>query len=445
MKKYIHQVMAGIVAVFIIAGIVTVKTTAYGAADTVSITSKEELAGIAANPSGNYRLDKDIDMTGVEWIPFKFSGNLDGNGHAILNLTYSTTGEERVTSYDGNYKKYDTCFGGLFSIVTEEASVTNLKLINVRATLTADDPTFIGTVAGCLDGGVIDGCTITGRLDITTSAKMFGVGGIVGYGRGIITNTDSETTLVCIDTDIQNKDEQFMGGAYATGYIDMENCNVTVYGYDSDHGYVHNGGLTGMYMFYPYGQKYSGKILNCNVDGFITFFEDNTDRRAYCRAYWGELLSTNCVIDGCTDNFQSDERFDYSVNLLPDMCENPSYTKNVTESTDTEYGYTTYTCKACGYHYNDNYTLLAGDLKEIEAKRLEEEKLRLPQEAADGQDGAIVLTNNAGNVADGDWSNRGESSMQMLLLILIISLAIISIFIIVYAYNRSKKRKKKYK
>ena len=89
--------------------------------------------------------------------------------------------------------------------------------------------------------------------------------------------------------------------------------------------------------------------------------------------------------------------------------------------------------------------MLAGDLKEIEAKRLEEEKLRLPQEAADGQDGAIVLTNNAGNVADGDWSNRGESSMQVLLLILIISLAIISIFIIVYAYNRSKKRKKKYK
>ena len=217
------------------------KTTAYGATDTMSITSKEELAGIAANPSGNYRLDKDIDMTGVDWIPFKFSGNLDGNGHAILNLTYSTTGEETMTSYDGNYKKYDTGFGGLFSIVTEGASVTNLKLINVRATLTTDDHAFIGTVAGCLDGGVIDGCTITGRLDITTSAKMFGVGGIVGYGRGSITNTDSETTLVCIDTDIQNKDEQFMGGAYATGYIDMENCNITVYGYDSDHGYVHNG------------------------------------------------------------------------------------------------------------------------------------------------------------------------------------------------------------
>ena len=147
MKKYIHQVMAGIVAVFIIAGIATMKTTAYGATDTMRITSKEELAGIAANPSGNYRLDKDIDMTGVDWIPFKFSGNLDGNGHAILNLTYSTTGEETMTSYDGNYKKYDTGFGGLFSIVTEGASVTNLKLINVRATLTTDDPAFIGTVA----------------------------------------------------------------------------------------------------------------------------------------------------------------------------------------------------------------------------------------------------------------------------------------------------------
>ena len=26
------------------------------------------------------------------------------------------------------------------------------------------------------------------------------------------------------------------------------------------------------------------------------------------------------------------------------MCENPQYTKTITESTDEQYGYTTYTC-----------------------------------------------------------------------------------------------------
>jgi hypothetical protein len=403
-----------------------------------SITTKEGLLAVAQNPSGNYRLDADIDMAGVDWIPFSFSGNLYGNGHAILNLTYTSVGSESATAYDGNYKQYDTYFGGLFSIIKEGATVSDLKLINVKGTLDSAVPVFMGTVAGFLDGGTVSGCTISGTLNLTTTAKMFGVGGIVGYGRGSITDTDVETTLVCIDEDVADKDEQFLGGAYATGYIDLDNCNVTVYGYDSDHGYVHNGGLTGMYMFYPYGQTHSGKITNCTVDGFITFFEDNTDRRAYCKAYWGELLSTNLMIDGCSDTFESREVYDYSTNLLPDVCGvadgGERYSKTVTASTDTEYGYTTYTCGTCGYTYTDNFTLLAGDLAKIKAE----------QEKATEQ--TTVESAVAGNIttgAAGDWTNSQSDVSGVIVIILAVAVLILLLFIVVYGYSVHRRRKRR--
>ncbi len=401
-----------------------------------SITTKEELLAVAANPSGTYRLDADIDMAGVEWTPFAFSGIFDGNGHAILNLSYSTAGKDARTTYDGNYKTYDTYFGGMFSIITEGAAVSNLNLINIRAALDSDVPVFMGSIAGFLDGGTIDGCTVSGRLDLTTTAKMFGVGGIVGYGRGTITNTDSVMTLVCIDEDTANKDEQFLGGAYATGYIDMYNCNVTVYGYDSDHGYVHNGGLTGMYMFYPYGQTHSGSITNCSVDGFITFFEDNTDRRAYCKAYYGELLSTNLVIDGCVDTFETKEIFDYSTNLLPDGCGNTGtdhLSKAVTASTDTEYGYTTYTCAVSGYTYTDNYTLLASDLAKLAAEQTKaDSELTLPN-----SDDASSTSQSS------DWAEAQSNTTGLLVILLCVAVLVIVLFAVFYGINAGRRKRRR--
>lgn len=418
--------------------------TAYAASEIKSISTKEELKAMASDASASYRLDADIDMEGEEWIPFKFGGKLDGNGHAVLNLTYKVTGDTSSVSYDGNYKKYDTYFGGMFSIVEEGAEISNLKLINIKASVRSDVPTFIGSVAGFLDGGTISGCEISGRLSIISTAKMFGAGGIAGYGRGLIKDTDSEMTLICIDEDVQNRDEQFLGGAYATGYIDMDNCNVTVYGYDSDHGYVHNGGLTGMYMFYPYGTAYSGSIKNCNVDGFIKFFEDNTDRRAYCKAYWGELLSTNVVIEGCTETFKSEEVFDYSKILLPDTCDtilsgldelSERYSKTVTESTDTKHGYTTYKCNTCGYEYKDRYTLLLSDLKKAQEK----------YEMLSGEF-SPTASDNASKAQNDDWTESQDNTSGVVILFAAFAVIILASVSAGFFYVKKNKRiSKKYK
>ena len=71
----------------------------------------------------------------------------------------------------------------------------------------------------------------------------------------------------------QKKNEQFLGGAYATGYIGLDNCNVKVNGFVSDYGYVHNGGLVGMFALYPAGTQYTSYITNNHIEGIISFLK----------------------------------------------------------------------------------------------------------------------------------------------------------------------------
>ena len=50
----------------------------------------------------------DIDMTGIDWTPWDFSGKFDGNGYTILNLSVTKTNRCTMKTYDGNRKEYDT-------------------------------------------------------------------------------------------------------------------------------------------------------------------------------------------------------------------------------------------------------------------------------------------------------------------------------------------------
>lgn len=327
------------------------------------IETYEELLQIGKDPQGSYVLMNDIDMAGLQWEPVAFEGVFDGGGHALLNLSVTNVGVEQVDTYDGNYKVYETYFAGLFSTL-KEAEVRNVNLVNLQIELETDVPCFIGGIAGCSENSTVRNCSIQGRLELRAHDRMFGVGGIVGYGNGLIEQTSADVTLICIDTDADTRDEQFMGGAYAAGYLDLNECNIIIDGYDSDHGYVHNGGLVGMYIFYPKGTAYEGLITNNTVQGRIRFFEDNTDRRAYCREYLGEVMSWNLKNSDNSAVFERDEIFDYTIELRPDMCVDASHTETVTEPGCNTFGYTTITCDGCGYAYTDFYTLYRHSVEE---------------------------------------------------------------------------------
>ncbi|MBQ2218340.1 MAG: hypothetical protein II418_05295, partial [Firmicutes bacterium] len=126
-------------------------------------------------------------------------------------------------------------------------------------------------------------------------------------------------------------------------------------GYDSDHGYVHNGGLVGMYIIYPKGSSYAGAVVNDHVSGRIRFFEDNRDRRAYCEPYIGEVLQWTYDWGGCTEDFERDEVFTYDEILRPCPHGNLYWTETKVEPDYNVQGYRELRCTECGYTVRLDY------------------------------------------------------------------------------------------
>lgn len=323
--------------------------------EAIPIHTPEELMAMAENPQGSYILMEDLDMTGIDWKPIDFSGTLDGNGHALLNLELSQPGDTRANSCDGNSKLYETAYVGFFGIL-KEAEVKNLQLLNVRGFVESDEPCFLAGLAGYCEGSTVTNCTVTGNLELRAHDRMFGVGGIAGYGSGYVRDCIVEVTLICTDTDRTRRDEQFMGGILATGFMDIENCVVAIDGYSSEYGYAHNGGLVGMLMRHPLG-TWTCNIQGNRVTGKITFFEVNSDRRAYCKGLVGEYMTSYRTVSDNTEDFVNNEQFVYDRELRPEMCEDPVYTEMVTAPDCRTFGYTVYTCQGCGYAYADDFTL----------------------------------------------------------------------------------------
>lgn len=324
----------------------------------VEIYTAQDLLAIGDDPSASYILMNDIDMAGISWPCSAFSGKLNGNGHAILNLTIDNPGQAMETVYDGNRKGYEAQFAGLFSTM-KNARVENLSLINLRASITADNPFFLGSVAGAAWESEIENCTVSATLELRAHDRIFGVGGVAGYGSGLVKGCNVDVTLICTDTGKDTLDEQFLGGVLANGFMDVRSCNVKLDAYASEYGYAHTGGIVGMYFQWPFDHEHYGRILYNTVEGKITFFECNSDRRAYCKAVIGEPVANLWGEDhNNTDAFRRDERKEYDTELRPHSCQSPAYTQQEVSATCESFGYSQYTC-ACGYSYRDDYTLKA--------------------------------------------------------------------------------------
>ena len=324
----------------------------------IELSTPQALADIANNPGREYVLASDIDMKGFQWVPFPFSGTLDGAGHTVFNLYVDQPGTQRTVSVDGNRVEYDTVFAGLFSHL-DGAAIKDLTLKNIRINVTTVENCFLGGLAGYARDVIIQNVRVSGRLHLTMSSRMGGVGGIIGFGNGTISHSAADVELVFVDTNRKVKCEQFMGGIAACGYLDLQDCSVKLEGYASVHGYVHSGGLLGMYHVHDGAQRkvHPGYVRGCTVDGHIRFFENNKDRRAYCRRFVGEELHRNLeVTDNAYTRFIRDERDNFRINLLPEMCETPVYRATVTQPTAEAFGFTAYTCLTCGYVFTDDFT-----------------------------------------------------------------------------------------
>lgn len=323
----------------------------------VGISDREGMERIAQDPAGNYVLTADIDMGSEPWTPIPFFGTLDGAGHVIANLNVSDPGAETHETFDGNRKKYDTVFAGLFSTACN-ARIRDLTILNAKISVETDRCCFLGTLAGYASNAAFTGCTVETRSSVALTGVSVGVGGIAGFCEDCTFDGCSvKAELVFTDKNPDVLCEEYLGGVYAAGYATVKDCTVYTRGWAEIYGYAHNGGAVGMFKL-PHGYRgHRFSLRDTSVDAEIRFFEVTPSRRAYCKSLIGENCADDCYLTHNHELHFAYEESAVPVPLRPEGCEMPVYRKEVREPLCTEWGYTTYTCETCGYSYRDEYVL----------------------------------------------------------------------------------------
>jgi hypothetical protein len=150
------------------------------------ISTPQQLNDVRNNLSGKYILMGDIDLASWgNWVPIgdesnAFSGELDGNGYVIKNMTINITTSNSVIA-------------GLFGVCRSyPATVKNLQIsgsITINMTSSSTSHIYVGGIIAMThnEGGditienCINKCTITAQASGTSGTYEIVAGGIIGH------------------------------------------------------------------------------------------------------------------------------------------------------------------------------------------------------------------------------------------------------------------------
>ena len=229
----------------------------------ITITTVEELAGMADDLTADYVLDADIDLAGIAWTPigtFKpsgetaeeqeipasdaaFTGTFDGQGHTIRNLTI--TGEDGIAvglfgcianTEVGNFTLENASTEGTVMVADAvgysfSSTVHDIQLVKGKVTAYAGEMSAEGMYGGIVGAGmssrIVDcsaeaeivipdgtanagivggGLELTSLVNctasgsITAGANCYGLGGVSGCGFGAEEFTNCKASDVTIST-----------------------------------------------------------------------------------------------------------------------------------------------------------------------------------------------------------------------------------------------------
>ena len=191
-------------------------------------TSHKTSATVTGNSTGcpstgcnGYELRKDITLTN-NWTPVgdettAFTGNFDGNGHTISDLTINSSAKNV----------------GFFGVVGGDSTIRNLIISggSVTSATTGSDTYNIGVLAGNpKSGSIVDNVSVLG-IKITVDGDTTGyvhVGGLAGYNGGDIANSYATGDVDGGDRDddrlriggLVGDDDGTITNSYATGDLD---------------------------------------------------------------------------------------------------------------------------------------------------------------------------------------------------------------------------------
>ena len=215
-------------------------------------------------------LDADIEMKDMKWTPVGssmdigkgYSGNFDGNGNAIKNLSLSGTGNIGF-------------FGGL-------AIGANVHdVVFTDATITGDASSSVGVVAGT-SLGIIDNCKVSNS---TVSGSNYA---------GAITGNNSVQVNNCSVQDV-TINGKYAGGVAGVNYGKIEYCKASGSNTIITSTGLSAGGIVGSNSEEG-GTKTSGRVLKCAAYG-ITI---SGNRAGGIAGENGFGTVAQCVVDKCT-------------------------------------------------------------------------------------------------------------------------------------------------
>ena len=270
------------------------------------IETYTQLNDIWYYPESNYRLTKDLDLSGIKHEPIFdkanfFKGNFYGGGHTVKNLTVET---------ELNYPSLFGVIGGSVSnlnisnatIITTDYDTSDwqdkyyvgilagmvkgfIYNINVSGEIKVDGLSYAGVAIGGITGyanGTFSNCLCNVQMNVKHAyhkygEKSFVFGGMIGVGEiAFIRDCSAEgqiniTECYWIENEINNYSGILVGGMvgyYFTGsqvnvYIRDSKTNVEIYG---DNHYK-AGGFVG---YLDAKQDTTLQVINCSVYGDIT-------------------------------------------------------------------------------------------------------------------------------------------------------------------------------
>lgn len=277
--------------------------------DPYIVSSAEELAYISTQvAAGNsysgvwFELKHDIDLEGVTWQPIglsldlPFSGNLDGRGYSITNMSINGTSYLGLFGYSNGATIMNLTVEGTITASGEgiggfSGRARNSTFINCisKVDITGQGRIIGGIVGYDVGGNTISYCGNEGDLSSVyqTDYVMWGTGGITGYSSGTVSQT---VISYCYNTGEMSTYAPTVGGlvGYASGdgasiSYSYSTGNVTSYYTGSNVSYGGVGGFIGRtYNSYT-------TITNCYSSGTVTAPSSSTP---YVGSFIGNSYNT---------------------------------------------------------------------------------------------------------------------------------------------------------
>ena len=192
-------------------------------------TTAEQLAGLAQlvndkTASVSFKektiyLDNDLDLSGCQWTPIGngsnfgryFAGTFDGQYHKITNLHHHSTGDKLIRN-------------GLFGVVSDGGTLKNLLVID--ADIASNDGSLLaGILADWVDGGTVENCYTSGKIENNVGDKM--VGGLIGQCTGStqVKGCGSDATVISTESDEDHVDT--VGGLIGQWENSADSSSIT--------------------------------------------------------------------------------------------------------------------------------------------------------------------------------------------------------------------------